>query len=152
VMAHLELRRLRHQLADERQKLDGVLRLANSADDGRLMSSRNEIFVKQDQRLMRVATSDLQYVEALGDYVNLHTTRERLTVYGTMKDFETKLPGRDFARVHRKYIVRLDRIVAIESDVALLDSLRDLSQSRMPVRVPIGSSYKAGLLGRLNLI
>ncbi len=152
VMAHLELRRVRHQLADERQKLDGVLRLANSADDGRLLSSRNEIFVKQDQRLMRVATNDLQYVEALGDYVNLHTTRERLTVYGTMKDFETKLPGRDFVRVHRKYIVRLDRIVAIESDVALLDGLRDLNLNRMPVRVPIGNSYKAGLLGRLNLI
>jgi hypothetical protein len=152
VMAHLELRRIRLQLEDERQKLDGVLRMANNTGDGLYANTRAEIFVKQDQRLVRVPTADLQYVEALGDYVNLHTTRERLTMYGTMKDLETKLPVRDFARVHRKYIVRLDRIVALEGDVALLDSVRDGNASRTTVRVPIGSSYKAGLLGRLNLV
>jgi len=152
VMGHLELRRTRLQLDDERQKLDGVLRMANTTGDALYSGSRNEIFVKQDQRLVRVATADLQYVEALGDYVNLHTTRERLTVYGTMKDLESKLPGRDFARIHRKYIVRLDRIMALEADVALLDGGRDAAAGPAPVRVPIGSSYKAGLLGRLNLI
>jgi hypothetical protein len=152
VMAHLELRRIRLQLEDERQKLDGVLRMANNTGDNLYANTRAEIFVKQEQRLVRVPTADLQYIEALGDYVNLHTTRERLTMYGTMKDLETKLPVRDFARVHRKYIVRLDRIVAIEGDVALLDGVRDANVSRTMVRVPIGSSYKAGLLGRLNLV
>ncbi len=152
VMAHLELRRMRIQLEGERQKLEGVLRMANSTGEALYANSRTEIFVKQDQRLVRVATADLQYVEALGDYVNLHTTRERLTVYGTMKDLESKLPGRDFARIHRKYIVRLDRIIAIEGDAALLDGVRDAGSVRPPVRVPIGSSYKAGLLGRLNLV
>ncbi|OGX84903.1 hypothetical protein BEN47_15665 [Hymenobacter lapidarius] len=152
VMAHLDLRRTRLQLDDERQKLDGVLRMANNTGDALYANNRTEIFVKQDQRLVRIATADLQYVEAMGDYVNLHTTRERFTVYGTMKDLETKLPVRDFARVHRKYIVRLDRIVAIEADAALLDGMRDAVLSRGPVRVPIGSSYKAGLLGRLNLV
>jgi hypothetical protein len=152
VMSHLELHRIRVQLEDERQKLEGVLRMANSAGDALYANTRSEIFVKQDQRLVRIATADLQYVEALGDYVNLYTTRERFTVYGTMKDLETKLPSRDFARVHRKYIVRLDRIMTIEADSALLDGVRDSTLSRTPVRVPIGSSYKAGLLGRLNLV
>jgi DNA-binding LytR/AlgR family response regulator len=152
VMAHLELRRTRLQLEYERQKLDGVLRMANNTGEGLLPTSRNEIFIKQEQRLVRVATTDLHYVEALGDYVNIHTTRERLTVYGTMKDLETKLPNRDFARIHRKYIVRLDRIVAIEADAALLGTNPAVGAARMPVRVPIGSSYKAGLLARLNVI
>jgi GAF domain-containing protein len=152
VMAHLQLRRMNIQLESERQKLEGILRMANSSGENLYAHSRNEIFVKQDQRLVRVSTADLQYVEALGDYVNLHTTRERLTVYGTMKDLETKLPGHDFARIHRKYIVRLDRIMAIEGDAALLDGVRDATIVRPSVRVPIGSSYKAGLLGRLNLV
>jgi hypothetical protein len=152
VMAHFELRRIRLQLEDERQKLNGILRMANNTGEVLYGNARKEIFVKQDQRLVRIATADLQYVEALGDYVNLHTNRERFTVYGTMKDLETKLPGRDFARVHRKYIVRLDRIMAIEADVALLDGVRDGSLVRAPVRVPIGSSYRAGLLGRLILV
>jgi len=152
VMSHFELRRTRLQLEDERQKLEGVLRMANHAEDTRYSGSRNEIFVKQDQRLVRVTTAELQYVEALGDYVNLHTTHERLTVYGTMKDLETKLPSRNFARVHRKYIVRLDRIMAIEGDAALLDGGRTTGAAQVPVRVPIGSSYKAGLLSRLTLL
>jgi DNA-binding LytR/AlgR family response regulator len=152
VMSHLELRRARIQLDEERQKLEGVIRMANNSGEALYTGSRNEIFVKQDQRLMRVLTAEIQYIEALGDYVNIHTTRERLTVYSTMKDMEIKLPSRDFARVHRKYIVRLDRIVSIEADTALLDAVRDSGASRPPVQVPIGSSYKAGLLGRLNLV
>ncbi|GAA4350630.1 hypothetical protein GCM10023185_08570 [Hymenobacter saemangeumensis] len=152
VMTQLELRRVRLQLEEERQKLEGVLRMANSTGEALYTGGRNEIFVKQDQRLVRVLTAEIQYVEALGDYVNIHTTRERLTVYSTMKDMEAKLPGRDFARVHRKYIVRLDRIVTIEADTALLDAVRDSGTSRPPVQVPIGSSYKALLLGRLNLV
>jgi hypothetical protein len=152
VMAHLELRRTRLQLDDERLKLDGVLRMANSASEELYADHPNEIFVKQEQRLVRVATHDLQYVEALGDHVNLYTTRDRLTVHGTMKDLETKLPGRDFARVHLNYIVRLDRIVAIEADTALLDGVRSGTQVTTPVRVPIASSYKAALLSRLNMV
>ena len=151
-MAHLELRRTCAQLDNERHRLNGMLRMANSTKDSLPTATRNEIFVKQDQRLVRIATADLQYVEALGDYVNLYTTRERITVYGTMKDLEAKLPSHDFARVHRKYIVRLDRIVAIETDAALLHNMRDSQLARTPVRVPIGSSYKAGLLGRLILV
>jgi hypothetical protein len=152
VMGNLELRRSRLQLDAERQKLEGVLRMANNAGEALYTGSRTEIFVKQDQRLVRVLTAEIQYVEALGDYVNIHTVRERLTVYSTMKDMELKLPGRDFIRMHRKYIVRLDRIVAIEADTALLDAVRDTGTSRPPVQVPIGSSYKAGLLARLNLV
>ena len=151
-MTHLELRRTRLLLDDERQKLEGVIRLAGRTDVLAPAHSRPDIFVKQDQRLLRVPTADLLYVEALGDYVNLHLGRERLTVYGTMKDLETKLPSAEFARIHRKYIVRLDRIVAIEGDTVSLDGGTATGPGRLPLRVSIGSSYKAGLLARLTVI
>lgn len=152
VMAHLELRRTRLLLDDERQKLEGVIRLAGRTDGLAPATGHPNIFVKQEQRLLRVPTADLLYVEALGDYVNLYLGRERLTVYGTMKDLETKLPSTDFARIHRKYIVRLDRIVAIEGDTVTLDGSPAAGTGRVPVRVSIGSSYKAGLLARLTVI
>ena len=152
VMTHLELRRTRLLLDDERQKLEGVIRLAGRTDELAPAHSSSGIFVKQDQRLLRVPTADLLYVEALGDYVNLYLGRERLTVYGTMKDLETKLPSTDFARIHRKYIVRLDRIVAIEGETVSLDGGPVTGPARLPVRVSIGSSYKAGLLARLTVI
>lgn len=152
VVSHLELRRARLQLEQEQAKLDGLLRLANDAAESLYVASRNELFIKQDHKLIRVSAAEVRYVEALGDYVNIYTGRDRYTVYSTMKELETKLPPREFARVHRKYIVRLDRIVAIETDAAVVDTGRgpDAAPSLLPV--PIGSSYKAGLLSRLNLV
>ena len=152
VVAHLELRRARLQLEQEQQKLEGLLRMANNAAETMFVGSRNEIFVKQDHKLVRVHTNDIRYVEALGDYVNIYTSRERFTVYSTMKELEAKLPVREFARVHRKYIVCLDRITSIEGDIMLVDNGRGSDRQANPTSVPIGNSYKAALLNRLNLI
>lgn len=153
VVSHLELRRARIQLEEEKHKLEGLLRMANdTAESFYLNGGQSEIFIKQDHKLLRVSTADIRYVEALGDYVNIYSGRERYTVYSTMKDLEAKLPVRDFARVHRKYIVRLDRIIAIENDAVIVEAGRGAEQEASVLPVPIGSSYKAGLLSRLNLI
>lgn len=152
VVAHLELRRARLQLELEQRKLEGLLRMANDAADSLYMASRNELFIKQDHKLVRVSAADIRYVEALGDYVNIYAGRDRHTVYSTMKELETKLPPREFARVHRKYIVRLDRIMAIEADAVIVDTGRGAEGASNLLPVPIGSSYKASLLNRLNLV
>jgi hypothetical protein len=154
VVSHLELRRARQQLEQEQRKLDGLLRMANDAAESLYMGSRAEIFIKQDNKLLRVETVDIRYVEALGDYVNIYVAKERYTVYSTMKELEAKLPARDFVRVHRKYIVRLDCIVAIEADFALIAGARNWhsDSGSNTLSIPIGNSYKAILMSRLNLV
>ncbi|RSK51056.1 GAF domain-containing DNA-binding protein [Hymenobacter rigui] len=153
VVAHLELRRMHRQLEEEKAKLEGLLRMANDAAESLYLNGgQNEIFIKQDHKLVRVKTSDIRYVEALGDYVNIYSGRERYTVYSTMKELETKLPSREFARVHRKYIVRLDRIISIESDALIVEAGRNADQGSTLLPVPIGNSFKAALLNRLNLV
>ncbi|WP_054410788.1 GAF domain-containing DNA-binding protein [Hymenobacter sp. DG25A] len=146
VSMHLELRRTQLLLEQEKQKLEGLLKMANDSAQALYMGSRNEIFVKHEQKLLRVKITDINYIEALGDYVNIHTTTERLTIYTTMKDIESKLPARTFVRVHRKYIVQLDKINSIEADAVMIDG------SKGALEIPIGQSYRAGLMGRLNLI
>jgi DNA-binding LytR/AlgR family response regulator len=152
VMGQLELRRANRQLKEEREKLEGVLRMANTAGEALYAGNRNEIFVKQDHRLVRVLTADIQYAEARGDYVSIHTTHDQHTVPGTLQELEQKLPVRDFARIHSQYLVRLDRIVSIEADTAQLDPVHHAESSSPPLQVPIGSSYKPALLARLNLV
>ncbi|OWP64978.1 hypothetical protein CDA63_01060 [Hymenobacter amundsenii] len=150
VVAHLELRRAHRELEQERLKLEGLLRLANNtAETMYLSKGQNEIFIKQDHKLLRIKTVDIRYVEALGDYVNIYA-RERYTVYSTMKELEAKLPTCEFARVHRKYIVRLDRIIAIESDAVIVEAGRSAEGASSLLPVPIGNSFKAGLLSRLT--
>ncbi|QIL76062.1 GAF domain-containing DNA-binding protein [Hymenobacter sp. HDW8] len=154
VVSHLELRRARQQLEQEQRKLDGLLRMANDAAESLYMGSKAEIFIKQDNKLLRVETADIRYVEALGDYVNIYVAKERYTVYSTMKELEAKLPARDFVRVHRKYIVRLDCIVAIEADSALIAGARNWhsDSGSNTLAIPIGNSYKPILMSRLNLV
>ncbi|WP_187631983.1 LytTR family transcriptional regulator DNA-binding domain-containing protein [Hymenobacter lutimineralis] len=146
VTTHLELRKTNLRLEQEKQRLDGLLQLANDAPQALLTAGRDEVFVKHEQRLLRIKLADICYLEALGDYVNIYTWAERLTVYTTMKDMEAKLPAKDFTRIQRKYIIRLACLQAIEGDAVLVDGPKGA------VYIPIGNSYKTGLLGRLNII
>jgi two-component system, LytTR family, response regulator LytT len=106
--------------------------------------SKDIIFVKSNSRLVKVKTSDIYFVEALKDYVVINTANARYTIHSTMKDIEKKLPSNDFIRVHRSFIVRIDKIVAIEQPNLILEEDKKL--------IPIGGSYKDDLSKRLNMV
>lgn len=106
--------------------------------------SKDIIFVKSNSRLVKVNTCDIYFVEALKDYVVINTNTARYTIHSTMKDIEKKLPASDFIRVHRSFIVRIDKIVAIEQPNLILEEDKKL--------IPIGGSYKDDLAKRLNMI
>jgi DNA-binding LytR/AlgR family response regulator len=61
-----------------------------------------------------------------------------------MKEIESKLPVGDFIRVHRSFIVRIDKIFAIDSPNIILEDEKKV--------IPIGGSYRDELLTRLNMI
>ena len=106
--------------------------------------ARDIMFVKSNSRLVKLKTSDIYFIEALKDYVVINTLNTRYTVHSTMKDIEAKLPEADFIRVHRSFIVRLDKIVAIEQPNLILENDKKI--------IPIGGSYKDDLAKRLNLV
>lgn len=109
----------------------------NKEDDG-------VIFVKSNSRLVKVRTIDILFVEALKDYVVINASDAKYTIHSTMKDIEKKLPQKDFQRIHRSYIVRLDKIVAIEQPNVVIEGGKKL--------LPIGGSYKDELFQRINLV
>jgi DNA-binding LytR/AlgR family response regulator len=102
------------------------------------------IFVKNRSRLMRVKNEDLLFIEALKDYVVVHTPEQSYTIHSTMKDVENKLNERRFMRVHRSYIVNLDAIHSIKYSMI---QVRDMEKE-----IPIGGSYKDLLASRINLL
>lgn len=106
--------------------------------------SEGVIFVKSNSRLIKVNTNDILFIEALKDYVVINTAETRYTIHSTMKDIEKKLPSGEFQRVHRSYIVRLDKITAIEQPNIVIEGNKKL--------IPIGGSYKEELFKRLNLV
>lgn len=106
--------------------------------------SKDFIFVKSNSRLVKLKTSDIYFVEALKDYVVINALNSRYTIHSTMKDIEKKLPTEDFIRVHRSFIVRLDKIAAIEQPNLILENDKKV--------IPIGGSYKDDLSNRINLV
>lgn len=90
------------------------------------------LFIKTDGKLVKINLNDLLLVEGLKDYLYLHLKSEKLIVLDTLKDFEAKLPASDFMRVHKSYIIRLDKIETIERN-------RVFIQKNI---VPIGETYK----------
>jgi DNA-binding LytR/AlgR family response regulator len=102
------------------------------------------IFVKSNSRLVKVKSSDILFVEALKDYVVINLGDVRYTIHSTMKDIEKKLPSHDFIRVHRSYIVRLDKINAIEQTNIVMEGGKKL--------IPIGGSYKDDLFNKIKTI
>jgi DNA-binding LytR/AlgR family response regulator len=106
--------------------------------------SKDIIFVKSNSRLVKVKTEDIYFIEALKDYVVINTGSTRYTVHSTMKDIEKKLPPNEFIRVHRSFIVRIDKIVAIDHANLIIED--DKKQ------IPIGGSFKDDLTKRLNMI
>jgi DNA-binding LytR/AlgR family response regulator len=104
----------------------------------------NMIFVKSQSRLVKVKNSDVYFVEALKDYVVINTVNARYTIHSTMKDIQRKLPANEFMRVHRSYIVRIDKIAAIEHHNVIMEDNKKI--------IPIGGSYKDELQERLNMV
>ena len=97
-------------------------------------------FVKVDTKLVRVAFEDVRYVEALGDYVHIVTGQSKLIVYSTMKGVEEKFPASRFVRVHRSFIVNINRIQALEDNSVIIEGKY----------IPVGQTYLRDVLQRLN--
>ena len=102
---------------------------------------RREIYVKSEGRYIRLPFDAITYVENMGDYVKIFTTTQTHVVHSTMKSLEEKL-GPPFMRVHRSYIVHLDKIVDIEESTLVI-------QDKV---IPISRASKPELMNRLNLL
>jgi DNA-binding LytR/AlgR family response regulator len=105
--------------------------------------SNDFVFVKSNSKLVKLNTKDVYFIEALKDYVVIHTEDTRFTIHSTMKEIESKLSQQEFLRVHRSYIVRMDKIAVIEYPSLILEDNKK--------NIPIGGSYKEELQKRLNM-
>lgn len=102
----------------------------------------NFIFVKSESVLVKVDIREIHWVEALADYIVIVTPRKKYVCHSTMKAIEAKLPSKQFMRVHRSYIVRIEKIDAIEDNTVLVDGKL----------IPVGGTYRDRLMSGLDFI
>jgi DNA-binding LytR/AlgR family response regulator len=100
------------------------------------------VFVKDNGILKRISIDDILFLEAMGDYVKVHTAQKFHVVHATLKSIEEKLPSSKFIRVHRSYIVAINKI----------DYIQEGTISIGKTSIPVADTHKANLNKRLNLL
>ena len=88
-----------------------------------------------------IATDDIFYAEAMGDYVKFYTKEKMFAIHGTMKAAEERLLRDNFIRVHRSYIVAVGKI----------DTLQDGGIIINGKFIPVADAYRKALNTRMNV-
>ena len=99
-------------------------------DDAMNQSDQNYFFIKEDGRLLKISFDDILYVEGLKDYVFIHTKTARHIVLVSLKTAENQLPNTQFMRVHRSFIVALDKVEGMDGNQLIIqDKLLPVSRA-----------------------
>lgn len=109
--------------------------LLNSGSSNKyVQADENFLFIKADYQIHRIEISDILYFEGLKDYVKLYTesSSKPVVFHATMKSIEEKLSSDKFMRIHRSFIVSLNKVKTIERDRILFGE----------TRIPISKQYK----------
>jgi DNA-binding LytR/AlgR family response regulator len=81
--------------------------------NGQVNLERNYFFVKEDYKLTKVLFDDILFIEGMSEYVRIHTTTRKIVTLESLKNLELKLPSDMFIRIHKSYIVAVNRVTAI---------------------------------------
>lgn len=105
-------------------------------------SQANEIYVKVDGRLVRIPFSTIQYFENVGDYVSVVSDLGKYIIHGTLKGIDARLKNPRLIKIHRSYIINLDRVIDIEDNTVVIEKKV----------IPISRAHKSVLMQRLNIL
>jgi two-component system, LytTR family, response regulator len=117
------------------QALNSDEPLKNLSTNFQQNETLSRIAVKTGSKIHLIAVDKIKYVESFDDYVKIHTADGQFIKQQTMKYYETNLPEKDFARIHRSYIVKVGEIARLElmgkdSHIAQLHDGKQLPVSR----------------------
>ena len=96
--------------------------------------TKEYLFVKSDYKIARIAVNDIIYIEGMREYVRIHLDSGKpLMPLMTLRLLEEQLPSDRFMRVHRSYIVNLEKIITVEHNRIVFDG---------KVYIPVSEQYK----------
>jgi DNA-binding LytR/AlgR family response regulator len=125
--------------------LERFKKAVNKITDGRLYAQSvaerenifaDHVFIRCNNKFFKVNFSEIIFVEAMKDYLKIHTAEYRLVTHQTISYFERNLPANQFLRVHKSFIVAISHIKTIYGNSIEMGS----------ATIPIGNSYKDAVM------
>lgn len=102
----------------------------------------NFIFVRSDRKMVKINFEEMLYVESLSDYIKIYLSDKTITTRETISNIESKLPTKNFLRIHRSYIVNLNKAVSYTNEFV------EIGKNA----IPISRTYKENVLKKLTEI
>jgi DNA-binding LytR/AlgR family response regulator len=128
------------------KRIEEYFELRQSKSKENVELEEGHMFVKSDSKLLKIGYNEIFYVEAFADYVKIWISEEkRIVTLQTMKNMETGLPTDKFIRVHRSFIVAIDKIESVQHNSVTIGKKE----------IPVGKNYKdslMALIGKMNLM
>jgi DNA-binding LytR/AlgR family response regulator len=97
-------------------------------------------FIKSQNKIEKIDLADLLYIEAESNYVTFHTTQRKYLSYLILKNVMASLPMSQFVRIHKSYLVALDKIQSIDMTNLKIGN----------TTLPLSRNYRDALMGRIE--
>lgn len=111
------------------------------ADNKFTAPTDEDLWLKVDKKFIRISPADIIYIESLKDYIRIKTRFTELITYQTLVGIMEKLPANRFIRIHKSYIICLQKVDVIEGNMVRIAD----------TTLPIGRSFRQGLIDKINL-
>lgn len=102
-------------------------------------TQKDYILVKSEHRIHRIKFKDIDYIQSMQAYVSFYGNGDRIMSLNTMKNLEAELPENQFIRIHKSYIVAIDKIEMLEGNQVVIGKNK----------LPIGASYREMVLSKI---
>ena len=100
----------------------------------------SEIFIRESGWLKKILTKDIEWIKAEGSYTHIYVKGKQYTLRNTVKEVVQKLPEKQFARIHKSYIVNMKKVDALSSTAVKIDE----------TEIPVGRNFYQALLKNIN--
>jgi len=121
-------------------KAEDLMKLKESAKKTETEILTDFLFVKSNKKTIKIKYAEILYIEGLGDYIKIHLPGKKIVTNLSMKKIFSLLPERQFYRIHKSYIIALNKIELIEGNlVKIHDS-----------KLPVGNSYRQEFMQFIN--
>mgnify|MGYP000347069848 CR=1 FL=1 len=128
----------RYMVAVEKAKR----RLEKTSSNPREPEAPQHIFIKAEYRIQKIDLADIFYIEALRDYIAIHTPGGKILSLESLKNMEEILSANNFIRIHKSYIINTGKIEYLERGKVIINKQY----------LPIGDTYKDNFMARIKLI
>jgi two-component system LytT family response regulator len=125
------------------QAVNKVLEHFSQKHESNRIASENDdyIFVKTEYRLERVDIESILYIEGMKDYLRIVCTDKKIMTLQSFAKLEESLPSKKFCRVHKSFIVAIDKIKSVERGVIIIADQR----------IPVSNTYKENFYSRIKI-